>query len=614
MFLHPLGIQGTDPYRNNDWLSILALARWVHVAVHDLGQFPLWCPHLGGGYPTIQHPSDLSLTPLALPVVLFGEVIGVKVDLAILVFLGGLGMLLLAREALDLGTWGATFAAVAFQCSAWLPSMMLVGFFNLAVYQLIPLILYFLLRARSQLRLCIPAGILLGFVIYLGVMGTVVVTGFAALLTLALVLGGSPGGRRPDPRPLAALVAALLIATGVGAVRLVGVSDLTARGFYLHGWIADSVPEGDSVWDFHDPREQPEYDEKDFSDAFYTDLGHFAKGLTWHVPLATAADGTGQPADDEYAYLGIPWAALILFVVALPLLRLRALPWIGPAAVFAVLCFGPNSPLDLYEALVWWIPLLQTISQFYKYANFFLLLVIVLLSGAAVDWLRAHPRLGRAAPWVAAGAIASSLPFLALHGTLTAERFKVAVDELPREDSFHQVRSSSDASGGADAFLERELSRPPTLTEYHNLGRNVGTIDWYADIYLPENSVAARFVDPITGAEEDNPRYQGEAWLVEGGGEVRAVQVRANTIAVSVSIEDAGTLVVNQNHDRRWRCNSAAIDARAGLMAIRLDPGEHDLRLRFVPTDLYVGMATSAVTLVGCAVVWIAPWRRRRSR
>ena len=145
MFLQPLGIQGADPYRNNDWLSILALARWLHVALHDFGQFPLWCTHLGGGYPTVQHPSDLSLTPLALPVVLFGEVVGIKIDLAVLVFLGGLGMLLLARESLGLGPWGATFSAVAFQASGWLPSMMLVGFFNLAVYQLIPLILYFLI-------------------------------------------------------------------------------------------------------------------------------------------------------------------------------------------------------------------------------------------------------------------------------------------------------------------------------------------------------------------------------------------------------------------------------------------------------------------------------------
>ena len=405
MFLQPLGIQGADPYRNNDWLSILALARWLHVALHDFGQFPLWCTHLGGGYPTVQHPSDLSLTPLALPVVLFGEVVGIKIDLAVLVFLGGLGMLLLARESLGLGPWGATFSAVAFQASGWLPSMMLVGFFNLAVYQLIPLILYFLIRARSQLMYAIPAGVLLGFFLHLGVMGTVVLVGFAGLLVVVLTGAGPRRGWRPTWRPAAALGITLVVATGVGAVKLVGVHDLTERGFYMHGWVGDVIPEGTSVWEPLPPGARADYANRDATDAFYADLGHLARGLVGHVPIVAEVDEQGEPVGDEYAYLGIPWTALVLFLVAVPLLGRRTLPWLAPAALYGLLCFGPNAPVDLYRLLVWPWQVLQNISQFYKYVNFFLLLVITLVSGGAVDWIRSRPRLGRYAPAAAAPGI-----------------------------------------------------------------------------------------------------------------------------------------------------------------------------------------------------------------
>jgi hypothetical protein len=612
MVLEPAGIQGGDAYRNNDWLSILVFRQWLHHSVHELGQFPLWCPFLGGGYPTVQHPSDGSLTPLAIPVLLFGDVAGVKIDLVLLVFLGGLGVYLTARDHLGLSPRGALFSAVAFQAAGWLPSMLLVGFYNLALYQLIPLIVYFAVRAHGQLRFAIPAGVLFGFFAHVGAMGSAVLGLFLAVLTLACSVRRRRGRAPVTWRPSAALGLTVLIALGVAAVKLVGVADLRERGFYMHGWAADAMPPSAEPWNEPPPDSPVDYRSKDWSDSFYTSGAHFLAASVSHVPLEPATDAQGESLNDEYAFLGIPWTAALLFLPGLVLTWRRSLPFAIAGGTLLVLCFGPYSPLDLYRLVVWSMPPLRDISQFYKYGNFFVLLVITLASGGVFDALGDR----RWVSPVSAVALASLLPFLAVHGTLTAERFRYPAPELPAADTFHQVRTAFNPLGDSDPFLYRELTRPLTLTEYHNVGRGVGTVDWYADIYLPENAIPATLISPTDGSQAPNPHYRGEAWLDDGGGEVLQIFIRANSVDVVLDLDRPATLVVNQNHDPRWRSDAGAVEAQAGLLAVALDqPGRQVVQLRFVPRDIHAGIAISATTLLLCGVAWWLPavlrWRRR---
>ena len=611
MVLEPAGIQGAAPYRNNDWLSILLFRQWLHHSVHELGQFPLWCPFLGGGYPTVQHPSDGSLTPLAIPVLLFGDVAGVKIDLVALVFLGGLGVYLTARDHLGMAPRGALFSAVAFQASGWLPSMLLVGFYNLALYQLIPLILYFAVRAHREWRHAIPAGVLYGFFAHVGAMGSAVLGLFLALLTVALSIRWT--ARRPSLtwRPTGALALTVLIALGVAAVKLVGVADLRERGFYMHGWAADAMAPSTTPWDAEPPATPVDYDGKDWSDSFYTGLGHFLVASVTHVPLEPQTDTQGESLTDEYAFLGVPWLAAALFLPGLALTWRRSAPWAVAGGVVLVLCFGPYSPLDLYRLLIWPVPALRDISQFYKYANFFVLLLAVMTSGGVLHALGDRPWVR----WVSVAALVALGPSIALHGALTAERFRYPAPRLPAAEAFHQVRSAYNPLADGDPFLYRELTRPPTLTEYHNVARGVGTVDWYADIYLPENAEAATLVDPVDGSERANPRYRGEAWLASGGGEVLQIFMRANTVNVVVQLDRPDTLVVNQNHDERWRCEFGEVEPSDGLLSVALEnTGRHTVQLRFVPRDVHAGMAVSGATLALCTAVWFGPALLRRRR
>jgi len=593
MFLEPDGIRSGDAYRDNDWLSILFFARYLHTSVHEFGQFPLWCPFVGGGYPTVQHPSDGSLTPFAIPVLLLGDCYGVKVNLILLLFAGGLGVFGIARQHLGCGEAGAGFSALAYMAAGWFPSTMLVGYYNLAMFHLAPGILFFLLRSFTRWRAVLPAGLLYGLSVFQGSMGVVTTGLFAGVLTLGSCVRRPAGRWSLTARPLASLAVVLAIAVGVGAVRFVGLHDLTGRGTYSHA-------EERAAAGYNPDRLGQE------KDHFYTGVGHFLAAAVTNVPRTATYDPAGMPVEDEYAHLGIPWLALLLFPVSAVLLGRRFAPWLAAGAVFLTLSFGPNSPLDLYGCLIWPLPPLRSISQFYKYTNYFVLLVVALGSGAAVGRLIAGRGRDRWQRWLGLALFVGLLPFAVSSGTLFAQLFRHELPELQRHEQFHQVGVSRIPADQTMRNAYRERARHPSLVEYYNLARNLGTIPWYADIYLDENAVPAVVVDPETGAERRRDDYRGEAWI-EGEGSVRRWTLRANTIEVEVDARPGDRLVINQNHHEGWRSDRGPVITHEGLLGVDLDERfSGDVRLRFRPRALMVWMGVSMVVTLLTGLGWTA--------
>ncbi|MDP8223876.1 MAG: hypothetical protein P9L99_10990 [Candidatus Lernaella stagnicola] len=594
LFVHPQGIRSGDDYRDNDWLSVLFFRAWLHQSVHEYGAFPLWCPFVGGGYPTIQHPSDDSLTPFAAPVLLFGEVIGVKINLLVLLLCGVLGMYGLARTGPRLGRPGATFAAAAYLAAGWFPSMMLVGFYNLAMFHLIPGVLALWHRALDDRRFALPAGVALAIFGCVAGSGLLTAALFLLLLTVAVSWQRRDDGKRLAWRPWLALAIVAVVAGGVGAVKFGGLVQLTRQAHYAHGDKADY-----------------EYDQLKTEDAFYENLGHFAKSAALAAPRRVAYRG-GQPAVAEYSWLGLPWAVLGLFFLGAWWGRRRLWPYLAAGGVFLVLCFGPHSPLDLYRVLIWPWPPLRAISQFYKYANYFLVLTALLAAGAAIDTLAERFAGRRARRWVIPALFASLLPFAVWHASLLTTRLAEPPRVVEAAESFYQVRATNDPLPAADGITYRELVRRPELMEYFNLRRGVGTIDWYADLYLPESARPRMLIDPQNGAVTTDPDYRGEAWFDSPVNRVGNFHVGANSVTASVAVAEPGRLTINLNHLPGWRCDRGEILDRDGLMSLDLtEAGEYDVRLRYRPPFFFLWLVVSLISLVACAAAWMVMSRRR---
>jgi len=590
------GLMSDDAFRMADWLSIRFFDAFFHTSVHQFGEFPFWCPYVGGGYPTFQHPSDGSFSPFILPVLFFGPVIGVKINLLILLFLGGLGVFLLGRDICGFGKWPALFSACAFMTAGWLPSMLLVGFYNLAMYMLVPLIVYFVLRAFRQIRFAIPAGVLFAVFSLQGVSGIYALGMFIGFLTL--LHSFSWRDRRPRFRfkPAIALGIVLVVLLGVGAVKTLSVRELVGRGFYSHDM--ENAPD--------------RYSYLDAVDFFYRSPMHFLESAVTHVSIEAEYDNqSAEPTSDEYSFLGLPWIAVLLFPFGAWFARKRLWALLLTGLIFLLLCFGPYFPIDFYSLLIWPLRPLRRISQFYKYFNFYIYFVLVLSVGGALHWLREKRQNDKTA------VILTVFTFLLLgqsviyNAPLFGELFKKPVPQLEQAESFYQVRTTHDPLNGHGFTLYREIVRPEQLTEYYNLSRNVGTIDWYADIYLPENAVPRFFVSP-EGQAIDNADYRGEAWFTDDKNHVVSLSFTANSQRATVNAAHDGLLIFNQNYDPAWTSDSGAVENHEGHLAVRVSAGTQEVIACYRPAIFFRGLAISLLSLVSCAVAWVLLTRRER--
>jgi len=494
-FVHPMGIAGRDEFRNNDWLNCRSFDVLSRRALLEDGEWPMRTHLLGGGFPVAAHPSDGSWAPTILAVLLFGDVVGVKLNLLLFLIAGALGMHAIARRWLGLSEEASLVAGALFAVSGWLPSMWLVGFYNQVFYLLVPGIFYLLVSseepdddvpggARRRLRGLLVAGLLLAMVLQQGGHAFPAIVFFLGVVAWGLAAmdsaGPEEGALTTWGLPFAALLTCtsalafakelsavwpLLAAGAVVAGLFGGVDRMRRFGRGLLPWggrlvlvlavacslgaariaglavleTAESkydhtLQRRDALW-FPDPHDSPVNSEE----RFYNSVPDFLYALAGRVPADTNyAPGWGRegdPIEYEYAWMGLtpPFVLLLLGGLGLALRRDRRGQLVaGLAVLFSLVSFGWRAPPDLHFLLTWGVPLLDAFAQPLKYWNFFILLTGVLLIAIAVDAL---PRRKLALPIVA---VLLLWPFAQNRATL-AELFEHERPAEPEVDHFHQV-------------------------------------------------------------------------------------------------------------------------------------------------------------------------------
>ena len=672
MFAVPLGNASGDEFRDNDWLNCRAFDVMARQAILEHGQFPLRSHLVGGGFPTVAHPSDASWAPTLPAGLLLGDVLGGKVNLALLFLAGVLGVFGLARRWLELSVPAALFAALLFGFSGWAPSMLLVGFYHQAFFLLCPAVLYFLVRGQARPDRLLWAGLLLFIILQQGghAVSTVcyflgltlwlhsadssgeadslpgrwapplllLLAGLAALALSRSMLGtplwavplavvgvvvASRCSRRlsrfhASLRPWATrLGLVLLVALALGAGRVTGLAATRGETIYPLSSAAFGTLVGDPT----------EGKEQGWTERFYESPADLVRGIVQRVP-GHAAYGQrfgrqGENLDYEYAFLGLTWPALLpLLALLLGSAARRTTLLVVGAGLFALICLGWNAGLNAHYLLAWGVPWAGELNQPIKYFNFFLLLFLVLLAGAGVERLQQLRPDGWQRHLVAAGALALlAFPF-AQNRPVLGELFRLERPAPAVERTFHQVAMVGEAGwvklGEAEirrrgrAERLREYVRPRAATEYYNVRRGVGTVDWYGSMTLPEHAVPRHYLTP-GGERLDNPRYRGEAWIQQGQGEVRSLVSRPNSVELKVSLAGPGQVVVNQSYLDGFSSSAGALGKHQGLLAVSLPRGgEHAIRLTYRPPLLLAGLAASGVSLL----LWIAAqvWLSRRRR
>jgi len=672
----PQGIASGDGFRDNDWLNCRSFDLMSRQALLEHGQFPLRSHLVGGGFPTIAHPSDGSWAPTLLAVLLLGDVLGVKVNILLALLLGCWGAFGLARRFLGLSPGASLFAALLLGFSGWLPSMLLVGFYHQLFYLAAPGILLLLLTSEGRPHRLLLAGLLCALVLQQGG-GALPAQLFFLALALWLMAAedaapNEPLWKRQGP-PLLLLAALLpplalarqhqsvipllvgwgvaagliiwssrlrrfvrallpwalrlglvvVVASGLGAARLVGLHYLSAHGVrYQHADVCKDKA-----------RDQ-------VHECFYKSAPDFLQGLVQRAPsqghYRTHGGRRIEPLDYEYGWLGLTAPPLLLALLGLVFSRQRTAVLAALAAIFTAICFGWELPLNFHALLTTGLPGLHLLGQPLKYFNFFILLPLVLLAASGLQGAlsRVAPAWARRAAWAAAFALLL-WPFLQNRAAL-GELFRVPISSKARAP-FEQVMQVASPrwlslppqelrrlseEGGEAPLMVRETDRPLAATEYFNVLRGVGTIDWYGTLLLPERAVPRHYL-LLDGQRLDNPRHRGEAWTRSGRGRVLSVDIRPNTIEVEVELAGPDTVVINQSFLEGFSSSAGAVtmvpapgQGRGdphGLLGVRLEtPGRHKIMLRYAPAFLLMGLGLSGAALLAwvAAFGWLC-WPRR---
>ena len=526
LLFDPYSLLGPDSWRSFDWLETAKLNAYAYTAIREYGTLPFWNPLLQGGLPQFSHPSDSSLSPLFLPTLLLGEAAGMKVTVILALLLGAVGTALLGRDRLGLSPRFAAFAGCAFALAGWLPSRVLIGYYESTLYALFPLILWLLLQSHARPWRLLAATLLTALCalhVHLGML--VLFTLLGLFVVLEVARGAAPRGHLWR-----------LCLLGVGAAGLAAFKLIPMFQGLLQ----------------HDLRRVARYDS--FGD-FYTSMGALAQGLIQLAPKVGVYDKLGEPAQGDFGFVGLGVPLLLLAVVGLASCWRRPRATLTAGLIFVLftwLCFGPSAPLDLFRAL-WSLPLFSSLRGALRYYTFGLFLMACLLAAAGLQMLAgaglARSRVGRM--MVAALALVS----LAWPGIQSVQRYHISFDRPlaasePEVKEFHQEQLAQAPHGGHMGGDHRH-DRGNTLI-YTNLRAGVGTVYVAEDIPAPSVVKGRRVYDLQTARYLPSKGYRGEAFCPDNSCQVLEVLERPNTMVIRARFTGPTTLVVGRILPDLW--------------------------------------------------------------
>jgi hypothetical protein len=206
----------------HDWAQFYSYYGVPRRAVVQYGELPGWNPYYYGGTLQWGHADDPTLSPLFAPILIWGEVVGSKVDCLLCIFGGMLCMWLLARR-LGVSPIASLFAATLWGLNGWHAFHLAVGHMDHLTFLFQPLAVYFFLRSLDDRRWAAAAGAAVAFMFLSGGPYPFIFTSI-----LLVVLSGFLCAQRNSARPFALAALSLAFAAGFAAVKLLSTLQLAA--------------------------------------------------------------------------------------------------------------------------------------------------------------------------------------------------------------------------------------------------------------------------------------------------------------------------------------------------------------------------------------------------
>lgn len=589
LFLLPI-FSNSQNWGLYDWDQHLFYHESARISFLAFHQFPLWTPYYCGGNPLLANPQSAFLSPFFSLVLLFGSVVGLKLEAVAYLALGLAGTFLAARR-LGCSNPASALASAVFMFSSWFTVRVVVGHTTFFPFALLPFVFLFYLGASSasaspasRIRYAVAAAVALAIVFLSGG----IYPFYAAVILLAFYsLLDSAGSRRLFP--VASVAAIFLLAALLSSAKLLPVVDFTSGvaaeedsqlvsakiilgsllsrdQFIEHNDIAtgrDSFPEGRQKY-------------------LETMEGRLPWG--WH----------------EYsAYVGI----VPLLLAGLAAFGFRK-NWklLASAIFFFLLALGTFIPFGPWH-LLRQIPFFSSLHGPSRFMIVFVFLA-ALLSARSLSSLR----ISRSGQLKMAVAIAVVLVVAADLALVSRPLLQNAFPLQPLE-----IRSTNI---GRPEVIQM-LSSAPYISQYPNLLQGIGTLNCYERLHLRIRAIP-QLVDDVPSSG-----FVGNAFIAETNESLNFTSFSPQTVSLQLSgvpKAEAGltggnfselTLVVNQNYYEGWGFDGSVSEAGSyrGLLAalIRKPDLGKTLSFSYSSQSFVLGAIISTISLLAATLLLWKP-------
>ena len=512
-------------------------------------QFPLWNPYYCGGNVLLAHPESTFLNPFYIFVLLFGAVVGIKIQALFYLIFGMFGMFLLSKHW-GLAKYSSYLPSIVFFLSSWFFLRMAEGHTLYLTIAFVPWVFLFYLKGIKNIKYLVIASI---FLVLIALGGGTYPFYFMALFLLIYSILYSMQKR--NFRPLMVIAIIFVLTFLLGAVKFIPMLEFLG---------STSEPLKDAQYNsiglifksLLSRNQASMYYEQSFFD-FPSDANKRAR---------LKSEGKVPWRWHEYgAYIGI--IAFLLLILGIFINFKGRWPLIITMLVFLFLSLGKiKSPyiLDLHGP-----------------SRFILLFVFgaSLLAGIALNILE-KSKIPKYVPLLVVFVILVDL-FLVSY-PIVSNIFTKEAEKINKAGDFVQTASENAKFSQYTGFLE-----------------NKGTVNCYERLFLPNAAVAKNQGNILF------VNYIGEAYLAGNNKTIDIDYFSPNKVEVSFNSDKGDVIVLNQNYFNGWKTDKGMAINYNGLIAAEVRADDNELTFYYLPNSFIIGLAITIITLAICLVFYL---------
>jgi len=566
IFTFPI-FQNIKNWGIHDWDQHLMYNAVPKNTILEFKQFPLWNPYYCGGNALLANPQSSFLNPLFIFILIFGEVLGLKLLIFIYLIIGLFGMFLLARY-IKISLISSYLSAILFMLSGLYAMHLSVGHTVWMQMALIPYVFLFYLKSIKKIEYIFLSALFMVF-IFLG-------GGIYPLIFIVLILGfysiliTIKTWKTSKTKYLKNMVLIFLLFLLFSSIKLIPMLEFTNEHSFVKGDFQDnSFKKMIEALTFRDVESRLDYLYNSATEGFGVIWG-------WH---------------EYHAYIGI--LPILLFLIGSIFLFRKEWPLVLLAILFFFIAWGSNSIINIW-GLLRQFPIISDLhgsSRFLTVVIFSLSLTVGKFTSIFENkkiFFRFKNKKFRF--WTLILILFTLIIFVDLflvNSQLFTHSFVKEPIEIEKQE-FTQVTG--------------DKHKVPYSVFLANMG--IVTCD---ERVKPKLKAIPSF-DIKTGAIYTN--YIGEAYILESNRTQQITFFSPNKIKVNTN--ESGTLVLNQNYVKGWKAEDVKIKNVNGLIGVDVEKNQ-EIVFYYLPNSFVLGSLVSALSLIFGLVLFIKFNRRNPS-